>query len=169
MNTLYKDIIAFLSPLPCMQNERRRRGLLVMAALDDRLPHIDVAGAPQECAAEMVEQLRRYGTVGDQPALVLLLQEVAAQVGDNQQAAIADLCERVRNAPPDTPPDPGSDPEDAPLREAYLSYLFERCNQVVLRGIDRKATQHDAACLNLSAIYTALLTRGGEAVVASFS
>ncbi len=47
------------------------------------------------------------------------------------------------------------------LQEAYLTWLLETCSQVFLRGIDKKAASQDAAaCLNLSAIYTALLTHG---------
>ncbi|MCP5085584.1 MAG: SUMF1/EgtB/PvdO family nonheme iron enzyme [Rhodobacteraceae bacterium] len=49
------------------------------------------------------------------------------------------------------------------LREAYLNRLFATCSQVFLAGIDRKAAGRDAeACLNLSAIYTPLLTISAE-------
>ncbi len=54
-----------------------------------------------------------------------------------------------------------SSDDTAVLQEAYLTWLLETCSQVFLRGIDKKAASQDAAaCLNLSAIYTALLTHG---------
>jgi formylglycine-generating enzyme required for sulfatase activity len=49
----------------------------------------------------------------------------------------------------------------AAVREAYLNHLLETCGQVFLGGIDRKAaSQQGQRCLQLSAIYTALLTFG---------
>jgi len=52
---------------------------------------------------------------------------------------------------------PGEDPES--LRIAYLTHLFEAVSSLALSGIDRKAARGDAnADLNLSAVYTALLT-----------
>ena len=55
-------------------------------------------------------------------------------------------------------------PEDTShLREAYLHHVIETCGQVELSGIDRKAVdQQTEACLDLSAIYTALLTRSTD-------
>ncbi len=58
----------------------------------------------------------------------------------------------------ESPPD-----ETTALRDAYLTWLLDTCSQVFLRGIDKKAAGQDAgACLNLSAIYTALLTLSAE-------
>ena len=52
-------------------------------------------------------------------------------------------------------------PPLAPLETAYLRRLFEQAGIVTLAGIDRKAKDADN-CLNLSAIYTALLTHSTE-------
>ena len=56
---------------------------------------------------------------------------------------------------------PGIDP--TPLRNAYLRWLLEQSSQLSLAGIDRKAAGKGAEDhLNLSAIYTALLTLEAE-------
>ena len=56
-------------------------------------------------------------------------------------------------------PPPADEPKA--LREAYLHHLLDACGQVMLSGIDRKAAnQQGQRCLQLSAIYTALLTFG---------
>jgi len=49
------------------------------------------------------------------------------------------------------------------LRDAYLTWLCQKVSLVSLAGIDRKAARREIdACLQLSAIYTALLTTGAE-------
>ncbi len=56
-----------------------------------------------------------------------------------------------------------SSSESTALHDAYLNWLFETCSQVLLRGIDKKtARQETDARLNLSSIYTALLTTSAE-------
>ncbi len=55
---------------------------------------------------------------------------------------------------------PGADP--AELRKAYLARLLENASRVSLTGIDPKASDDANAHLNLSAVYTALLTLSGE-------
>ncbi|MCP4377439.1 MAG: hypothetical protein GY794_14840, partial [bacterium] len=51
------------------------------------------------------------------------------------------------------------------LRNAYLPQLLQQVSRLELSGIDRKAAgDHADACLNLGAIYTALLTFGSEHV-----
>ncbi len=61
--------------------------------------------------------------------------------------------------PPETPL--AEDP--TPMRETYLRRLLETCRQVFLSGIDRIAARQDVEpCLNLEAIYIALLTLGAE-------
>ncbi len=60
--------------------------------------------------------------------------------------------------------DPNQVEPDA-LRRAYLSRLFENHNRLLLGGIDPKATTSTAASsqqLQLSAVYTALLTESSE-------
>ena len=49
------------------------------------------------------------------------------------------------------------------LRDAYLRRVLETTSRLELSGIDRKATATDAnSCLNLEAVYTALLTLSSE-------
>ena len=54
-----------------------------------------------------------------------------------------------------SPPEVG---EGAPLRRDYLNHLFETVGRLSLSGIDPKAVTDTEARLNLSAVYTALLT-----------
>lgn len=55
------------------------------------------------------------------------------------------------------------EPDTHPLREAYLNRLLEQCSSLSLTGIDPKAaSSHLEARLELSAVYTALLTREVE-------
>ena len=49
------------------------------------------------------------------------------------------------------------------LRASYLNHLFETARQLSLVGIDPKAASDADTRLNLDAVYTALLTKGGEA------
>jgi len=67
-------------------------------------------------------------------------------------------------APMDGRPKQDNDPPPDPLwREHYLRWLMEQVSVVSLAGIDKKAASRDAdACLNLGAIYTALLTQQAE-------
>ncbi len=67
-------------------------------------------------------------------------------------------------APMDGRPQHNSDPPPDPnWREHYLRWLMEQVSVVSLAGIDKKAASRDAeACLNLGAIYTALLTQQAE-------
>ncbi|GAK55793.1 hypothetical protein U27_02752 [Candidatus Vecturithrix granuli] len=54
-------------------------------------------------------------------------------------------------------------PEPDPLRDAYLRRVLKTTSRLELSGIDRKATGTDAnSCLNLEAVYTALLTLSSE-------
>ena len=56
----------------------------------------------------------------------------------------------------------GPDPEG--LRHSYLSHLFETVSRLSLAGIDPKAASDAEARLDLSAVYTALLTLTAEEV-----
>ncbi|MBN1218748.1 MAG: SUMF1/EgtB/PvdO family nonheme iron enzyme [Anaerolineae bacterium] len=58
------------------------------------------------------------------------------------------------------PKEPGPTPDD--LRRAYLNQLFETTGRLSLAGIDPKAASEAEARLNLSAIYTALLTQRAD-------
>lgn len=53
-------------------------------------------------------------------------------------------------------------PDIAPLRNAYLNWVFETCSYLSLAGIDRKAASESETRLKLSAVYTALLTTSNE-------
>ncbi|MDY0020145.1 MAG: SUMF1/EgtB/PvdO family nonheme iron enzyme [Anaerolineae bacterium] len=51
-----------------------------------------------------------------------------------------------------------TDPHEKELRQAYLNHLFAEVSPLALSGIDPKAASDAKASLNLSAVYTALLT-----------
>jgi len=53
-------------------------------------------------------------------------------------------------------------PDPATLRRAYLHHLFEEVGTLSLAGVDRKAASDAEARLDLSAIYTGLLTERTE-------
>ena len=76
--------------------------------------------------------------------------------------ALRQLVKGIRQAaklPPLPPPSPPPDP----LRDAYLHHLYEQARMISLVGIDRKSASREAeTCLDLSAIYTALLTQSAE-------
>lgn len=56
-----------------------------------------------------------------------------------------------------------SPPPPKPARDAYLRRVLSISSRLELSGIDRKATDTDAdACLNLDAVYTALLTLSSD-------
>jgi len=55
-------------------------------------------------------------------------------------------------------------PEDVALRTSYLNRILKEANILPLQGIDPKSASCDAeTCLNLSAVYTALLTHSAGA------
>lgn len=70
--------------------------------------------------------------------------------------------EQIQEEPPEqNQMTPGLDP--TPLRNAYLQWLLDQSSQLSLAGIDKKAAGKGAEDhLNLSAIYTALLTLEAE-------
>ncbi len=51
-----------------------------------------------------------------------------------------------------------TDPQERELRQAYLNHLFAEVSPLTLSGIDPKTASDAKAHLNLSAVYTALLT-----------
>jgi formylglycine-generating enzyme required for sulfatase activity len=57
-----------------------------------------------------------------------------------------------------TPADP-SQPDPAALARAYLTWLYQQANTLVLAGVDPVAAANAAATLELGAVYTALLTQ----------
>ncbi|MBD3309357.1 hypothetical protein GF348_23460, partial [candidate division KSB3 bacterium] len=82
---LRKEILAFLTPLPAMQTESGRRALLLSAGLDDALLQVNLSGSATNAVSAMVYTLEQYGAIEGEPALALLLQEVAGQVGADKQ------------------------------------------------------------------------------------
>jgi hypothetical protein len=91
---LRRDILEFLTPLPAMQTENGRRALLLSAGLETILSQIDLSGNTGEAVTLLVNTLEQYGTIGDTPALVVFLQEVATQVGQDKQRQIQNFCEQ---------------------------------------------------------------------------
>ncbi len=93
--TLRKEIIEFLTPLTCMQSENSRRAVLYAAGLDVILDQIDLSGSPHKITTLLVKTLESYGKVNDTPALVVLLDEVKRQVGQDKQEVIQRFCEQL--------------------------------------------------------------------------
>lgn len=97
---LRRDIITFLTPLPALQSESSRRSTLFAAGLDTIAAGTDLSGGPREAVTAIVYALEQHGTVGDTPALAVLLAEIAPQLGDDKQRQIQDFCSRLGGSAP---------------------------------------------------------------------
>jgi hypothetical protein len=93
---LRKSIINFLTPLTGMQSKESRRAVLYAAGLDAIIAQTNISGSPGQAVPLLVNALEQYGTVGDTPALVVFLREIARQVGQDKQRQIQDFCERLQ-------------------------------------------------------------------------
>ncbi len=92
---LLQDIIAFLTPLPCFQNENTRTALLISSGLRDLLPHFESNVTPGVFVSLVANHLDQYGEVDGKPALLLLLRGVQKTVGDDKQAMLQQFEERL--------------------------------------------------------------------------
>ena len=94
--TLFQDMTAFLTPLPCFQDEAARRAFLLNAGLEEILTQVNCAGTPQTFVPLLLEFLKQYGNFGEQPALCRLLDGVAKLYGDDKKARFAEFCAHVQ-------------------------------------------------------------------------
>ena len=111
---LFQELVAFLTPLPCFENERARKTLLLYSGLSELLPRIECDGKPKEFVTLAIDQLAKYCDIAGEPALLMLLRGVAKEVGTDKQAMLQDFEERLKSEQPprrifppkDTPPHP---------------------------------------------------------------
>ena len=111
---LFQELVAFLTPLPCFENERARKTLLLYSGLGELLPRIECDGKPKEFVTLAIHQLAKYGDIAGEPALLMFLRGVANEVGTDNQAMLQDFEERLKSEQPprrifsskDTPPRP---------------------------------------------------------------
>ncbi|HVM71579.1 MAG TPA: SUMF1/EgtB/PvdO family nonheme iron enzyme [Anaerolineales bacterium] len=89
-----------------------------------------------------------------QPGTQPQASERSAQVSGNDNLVITGDNNRVVK--------PELEVKQASLREAYLNRVYETFGTLTLSGIDRKTASQAEARLNLSAVYTALLTLSAE-------
>ena len=93
---LLQEIIAFLTPLPCFQNENARTALLISSGLRDLLSDIENNVTPGVFVSLAVNHLDRYGEKDGEPALLLLLRGVQEKVGEDKQAELQQFEERLQ-------------------------------------------------------------------------
>ena len=93
---LFQDITAFLTPLPCFYDENSRRAFLLQAGLEEILEQVHFAGTPQTFIPLLLEFLKQYGNIGEQPALCRLLDSATEFVGADKRAQLAEFCERIQ-------------------------------------------------------------------------
>lgn len=102
---LRKEILDFLTLLPCMRTEEARQAALYATGLDEIGHRTNLSGSPGDTTAAIVYALERYGMVDDKPALVVFLSYVATTVGSDKQEQIQKWCERlIDNALPASAP-----------------------------------------------------------------
>ena len=94
--TLFQEMAAYLTPLPCFGDENARRAFLLNAGLEEILTQVNCAGTPQTFVPLLLELLAQYGNFGEQPALCRLLDGVATLYGDDKKARFAEFCERIQ-------------------------------------------------------------------------
>jgi formylglycine-generating enzyme required for sulfatase activity len=144
----------------------------IREALDTILQEMQVieqaqANLPQNQQQFFLESLRaELQQLGNLPRFEATLREGAIAQGEGARAAYAkdkgvaiagDVHGNITVNHGPTTPDP------ADLRAAYLNRLLERCSALSLTGIDPKAASNQfEARLELSAVYTALLTTAAQ-------
>lgn len=112
---LRQQILDFLTPLPCFSTEEARRATLYAAGLDRVLHQTDLSKSPNQAVATIVYTLEHHGTINGEPALAVLLRQVATTVGDDKQEQIQDWCVQLLHAPSSpTPKEPRSRLSDSP-------------------------------------------------------
>ena len=93
---LLQEIIAFLTPLPCFQNENARTALLISSGLRDLLSDIENNVTPGIFVSLAVNHLDRYGEKDGEPALMLLLRGVQEKVGTDKQVILRQFEKRLQ-------------------------------------------------------------------------
>ena len=120
---LFQELVAFLTPLPCFENERARKTLLLYSGLGELLPHIECAGRSKEFVTLAIHQLAKYGDIAGEPALLMFLRGVANEVGTDNQAMLQDFEERLKSEQPARCIFP---PKDNPPRQTPPVRSFSR-------------------------------------------
>ena len=92
---LYQAISDFLINLPMFQHENGRKAILLDAGLGSAIPSIELSGSTTDFVARLIQHLDQFGTIEDQPALILLLQGVKTQVGLDRQKILEEFCQRL--------------------------------------------------------------------------
>jgi len=93
---LLQEIIAFLTPLPCFQNENVRAALLISSGLRDLLSDIENNVTPGVFVSLAVNHLDRYGEKDGEPALLLLLRGVQEKVGTDKKVILRQFEKRLQ-------------------------------------------------------------------------
>lgn len=102
-NALFQEIVTFLAPLPCCQDEKARQTLLILSGLRELLPHIECKGNPIEFVTLAVHQLAEYGDIAGEPALLLFLRGATQHVGADKKAVLQAFEARLKSVHIDEP------------------------------------------------------------------
>ena len=99
---LRREIVDFLSELPLLQKERGRRTTMQEAGLDMMLPDIDLRDPTRRSLMELVIVLDAHGTIGNTPAMVVFLKDIARRLGNDKRKTLQGFCKRYIQQQADT-------------------------------------------------------------------
>ena len=147
-------------------NAELRQALDDLAAQLEALPAL-APGLTTPDRVWLEQTLRREMTaLGNLPRFESTLSGLGAIAQGEHSLAVAAIGERsiaIGQANNVTIHQGRAEPDTTPLREAYLNRLLTTCSGLSLTGIDPKsASSQSEARLELSAVYTALLTSSAE-------
>ncbi|MCP5085804.1 MAG: SUMF1/EgtB/PvdO family nonheme iron enzyme [Rhodobacteraceae bacterium] len=164
-----QQIADVLNTLPAFQDSPAQQAFVARTGIDPQFTQQLHFGLPPGQFVELlVARAGQYGTLPDgRDALEAVLETAKEYTGQEGQAECDRLILILRTQVSQTGPrlnfpdaaslEPSSDTRA--FQNMYLTHVLATTNRVELSGIDRKATGQGAdTCLNLGAIYTALLT-----------
>lgn len=161
------DILAWLQT-NLMQQDDLREALDTMLEKLEALPQAQVALSAADWQSFAQEMRQEMQTLGNLPRFQAYLQGSGVLVQGKRNVVATDnsiaigrdvqgnvILNQYEHLDPNQ-----TDP--AALRAAYLSHILDERNQLWLGGIDPRAAAEDNDRLDLSAVYTALLTQSTE-------
>ena len=92
-NDLLTEIISFLTPLSCFQDEKKRQALMIDAGLGDIIPFIDFKGASNVFVANLIDQFNRDGKRQD---LITCLEKIKEPLGEDKKEKIDNFIQQLQ-------------------------------------------------------------------------
>lgn len=131
---LRQEIVAFLVQYGNLFDEKSRKALLLSAGLDEILPYIEISGNISNFITLLVNYLDQYGTIGNTPALVCLLQAFSQTIGENRRGIIQGFINRIWQETPEAPTSQRAEAADSRSITSKRDYFEHVAGNVIVNN-----------------------------------